>query len=48
MSRHAMPFVIVVTALMSGAAPSGLLAHGQQQPPPETSLEAQAATMAKA
>jgi hypothetical protein len=48
MPRNAMPFVFVVTALMSGAAPSGLLALGQQQPPPETSLVAQAATMAKA
>lgn len=48
MSRNAMPFVIAVTALMSGAAPPALLALGQQQPPPETSLEAQAANMAKA
>ncbi len=48
MSRNAMPFVLVVTALMSGAAPSALLALGQQQPPPQTSLEAQAATVAKA
>jgi hypothetical protein len=48
MSRHAMPFVIVVTALMSGAAPSALLALGQQQPTPEPSIEAQAATVAKA
>lgn len=48
MSRNAMSFVLVVTAFMSGAAPSALLALGQQQPPPQTSLEAQAATVAKA
>lgn len=49
MSRHVMPFVIVVsTALMAGAAPSDLLALGQEQPSPPASLEAQAAVVAKA
>jgi hypothetical protein len=48
MSRHAMPFVFVLTALMTGATPSALLAFGQEQTPSQTSLEAQAATMAKA
>jgi hypothetical protein len=49
MSRHVMPLVILVsTAVMAGAAPSALLALGQEQPPPPTSLEAQAATVARA
>ena len=48
MSRHAMRFVFALTAFMSGTVPSDLLALGQEQPPPATSLEAQAATMAKA
>lgn len=48
MSRHAMPFV-VLTALLSGAAPTAVLALDQeQQPSPPASLEAQAATVAKA
>lgn len=48
MSRNAMPFVFALTTLVSGAAPPDLLAFGQEQPPPATSLEAQATTMAKA
>jgi hypothetical protein len=49
MSRNAMPFVrVVLTALMTGAAPSALFAFDQQQPPSPSSLEAQAATIAKA
>jgi|EndMetStandDraft_5_1072996.scaffolds.fasta_scaffold61240_2 hypothetical protein len=46
MSRTAMPFVLVVTALMSAAPPE--LFAGQDPPPPQqTSLEAQAVAMAK-
>ena len=50
MSRNAMSFVVALTTLMSGAAPSALLASDQEQQPSsqKTSLEAQATTMAKA
>lgn len=47
MSRNAMPFVLVVTALMSGTSPARLLAF-QEQPPAEPSIQAQAAVVAKA
>jgi hypothetical protein len=47
MSRIAMPFVLVVTALISGTAPARLLAH-QEQPQAEPSIQAQAAVVAKA
>jgi hypothetical protein len=46
MSRTAMPFVLVVTALMS-AAPPELFASQDPPPPQQTSLEAQAVAMAK-
>jgi hypothetical protein len=49
MSRLVMRFVRVAsTVLITGAAPSALFALDQQQPPSSPSLEAQAATMAKA
>src|SRR5690349_16163362 len=48
MSRHAMPFVFALTAIVSGAASLDLLAFGQEQPPPAPTIEAQATTMAKA
>lgn len=47
MSRNAMPFVLVVTAVMSGTSPARLLAF-QEQPPAEPSIQTQAAVVAKA